>query len=156
MVVPFSKLSMTSGQMYELRQTDAVFPKVSAVVLIAATIFRFRDEDFSDSWVPAFANAQAHIRVPAQVRKSFALNDSPITSFMYSLMCLRLMSTNSPSSVSYLKTSVSRHLSRVLRTLATWRSRNSRYWRTPDFPGKSNRTKSPCTDTWLGLSVANP
>src|SRR3989442_15638900 len=109
MVVPFSKLSMTSGQMYALRHTDAVFPKVSAVVLIADTIFRFRDEDFSDASVPAFANAQAHTRVPAQVRKSFALNTSPITSLIYSLMCLRLRSPNSPSSVCYLKTSVLRH-----------------------------------------------
>src|SRR2546430_10178111 len=99
MVVPFSKLSITPGQMYELRHTAAVFPKVSAVVLIAATIFLFRDEDFSHSSAPAFASAQAHTRVPAHVRKSFALNDSPITSLIYSLMCLRLISTKFPSSV---------------------------------------------------------
>ena len=59
-----------------------LLPRVSAVSLMAATIFFFLPVLVSVESIPARARAHAQTSVPAQVRKSFALKPSPITSLM--------------------------------------------------------------------------
>src|SRR5205823_12340380 len=79
-VRPSRYCSITAGLTYEARATAGVFPSRSPTERITAAILRF--DSASVSATPRSASPTAASSVPPQVRKSLAVNSSPMYSWM--------------------------------------------------------------------------
>src|SRR5436190_4438463 len=80
-VLPSRYWSMTAGLTYDARATAGVFPSFSPTARMTPAMARF--DSVSDSTTPRSASAIAATSVPPHVRKSLAVNSSPICSRMY-------------------------------------------------------------------------
>src|SRR5512146_978303 len=135
MTLPFENPWITAGKMYELLHTAGVFPSEAAVDFTAAATSFLRSVRPGIIAAECRASSHAHSSVPAQVRKSLAVNDEPMTSLMYWLMWRRRTSSTVPSSSRNLSRSGPGTLSSSLTSLAMRASCSSRTCRLPDLPG---------------------